>query len=167
MSIKQAIQAWDGKSAADIQAVYDLYWETPDFPETIVRLSNEASLQNGATWLLKTWLKSGNILEEHQVRKIFNLLDKLEHWEAKLHILQCLDSMPINNSEHRKVHAFLMTTLTDSNIFVRAWAYNGFYELARQHPQYLDETKQFFEMAMRDEAASVKARIRNVMKRGF
>jgi hypothetical protein len=31
----------------------------------------------------------------------------------------------------------------------------------------VQETKQFFEMAMRDEAPSVKARIRNIAKKGF
>ncbi len=58
-------------------------------------------------------------------------------------------------------------TLTDHNKFVRAWSYNGFFELSRQHSEYLDETKQFFQMTMRDEAPSVKARIRNIMKTGF
>jgi len=50
------------------------------------------------------------------------------------------------------------------NKFVRSWAYNGFYGLSRQYPEYIQETKQFFEVAMKDEAPSVKARIRNVTK---
>ena len=62
---------------------------------------------------------------------------------------------------------FLRNCLVDNNKFVRAWAYNGFYELAVQYPEYEKETKQFFEMAMRDEAPSVKSRIRNIMKKGF
>ncbi|MEW8322573.1 MAG: hypothetical protein AB2606_07985 [Candidatus Thiodiazotropha taylori] len=69
--------------------------------------------------------------------------------------------------EQEEVSAFLRECLTSSNKFVRAWSYNGFYELAIQHPQYQQETKVFFEMAMRDKAPSVKARIRNIMKRGF
>ena len=94
------------------------------------------------------------------------MLDKLEHWETKLHILQSIPFMPIEITERKKVDAFLRETLTDPNKFVRAWSYNGFYELAMQHSEYLNETKQFFEMAMRDEAASIKARIRNIMKKG-
>ncbi len=34
-----------------------------------------------------------------------------------------------------------------------------------QYPAYIEEPKQFFEMAMRDEAPSVKSRIRNIMKK--
>jgi len=62
------------------------------------------------------------------------------------------------------VEIFLRVCLLDNNKFVRAWAYKGFYELAVQYPK---ETRQFFEMAMRDEAPSVKSRIRNIMKKGF
>jgi hypothetical protein len=60
---------------------------------------------------------------------------------------------------------FLRTCLADENKFVRAWAYNGFYLLSQQYPEYQQETEQFFAMAMRDEAASVKARIRNILKK--
>ncbi|WP_286235611.1 hypothetical protein [Thalassotalea sediminis] len=73
--------------------------------------------------------------------------------------------MSITNEESSNVYKFLRQTLTDQNNFVRAWSYNGFYELSRQHSMYKDETEQYFEMAMRDEAPSVKARIRNIMKK--
>ncbi|WP_448250543.1 hypothetical protein [Thalassotalea agariperforans] len=75
--------------------------------------------------------------------------------------------MPITDAYSRSVYNFLIITLTDQNKFVRAWTYNGLYELSKQHPEYIKEAKQFFEMAMRDEAPSVKARIRNIMKKGF
>ncbi|VAW30036.1 hypothetical protein MNBD_CHLOROFLEXI01-2929, partial [hydrothermal vent metagenome] len=32
---------------------------------------------------------------------------------------------------------------------------------------YQDEAKQLFEIALKDEAASVKARVRNILKKGF
>ena len=54
--------------------------------------------------------------------------------------------------------------LTATNKFVRAWSYNGLYELARRDPVYLPEVEQIFELALRDEAPSVKARIRNLQK---
>ncbi len=75
--------------------------------------------------------------------------------------------MPIAKGEKKKIEVFLRQCLTDGNKFVRAWAYNGFYEISVQYPEYKKETKLFFEMAMRDEAPSVKARIRNIMKKGF
>ena len=57
--------------------------------------------------------------------------------------------------------------LTDQNKFVRAWSYNGLYELATSFPSLRKEAERFFDMALADEAASVKARVRNIMKKGF
>ncbi len=92
---------------------------------------------------------------------------EIEQWESKLHILQSFPFMPIPHSEKKKVEVFLRKCLVENNKFVRVWAYNGFYELAVQFPEYINETKQFFEMAMRDEAPSIQSRIRNIMKKGF
>ncbi len=167
MSIEQEIAAWDGKSANVIGAIYESYHTQPGFADTIIPLTKNSAYQKGATWLLKAWLESGNKLEKAQIKTIYGLLNQLEHWESKLHILQCIPFMPIEKTERKKVELFLRKTLADTNKFIRAWSYNGFYELSKQHPEYLDETRQFFEMAMRDEAASVKARIRNIMKQGF
>ena len=117
--------------------------------------------------MLKTWLEAGNELEQPQIEKIYGSLDQLKLWEAKLHVLQSIPFMPIADTVCSNLYAFLRITLTDSNKFVRAWSYNGLYELSRQHSKYIDETKEYFEMAMRDEVPSVKARIRNAMKKGF
>lgn len=167
MHIEQEIAAWDGKSAADIKSIYDAHKAETNFADTIIALSFTQACEKGATWSLKAWLEHGNTLEQTQVAKIYRSLDQLEHWEAKLHVLQSIAFMPIAEAERNNVYNFLRLTLTDQNKFVRAWSYNGFYELSRQHSKYLNETKQFFEMAMRDEAPSVKARIRNIIKKGF
>ena len=163
MSIEQALALWDGKSADDIRVIYASYFEQAGFTDAIVNLTNSESHQKGSTWILKAWLENGNRLESRHVKKIYNLLDELHHWEAKLHILQSIPFMPIENSDKKQIDRFLRITLIDNNKFVRAWSYNGFYELARQYPEYASEAKQFFETAMRDEAPSIKARIRNIM----
>jgi hypothetical protein len=75
--------------------------------------------------------------------------------------------MPIGDADRIEVETFLRQTLNDSNKFVRAWSYNGFYQLARHFPQYREEAEAIFEMALRDEAASVKARVRNIIRAGF
>ncbi len=72
--------------------------------------------------------------------------------------------MPISKTDKKKVEGFLRECLIDNNKFVRAWAYNGFNELSIQYNEYRQETEQFFEMAMRNEAPSVRSRIRNIMK---
>lgn len=166
MSIEQKLSAWDGKSAADIRAIYDEYHTRDDFTDRIVELTTKPDCQKGATWLLKAWLETGNTLKQSQVSRIYGLLNKLEHWEAKLHVLQSIPFMTIAEADRDSVYRFLRTTIIDQNKLVRAWSYNGFYELSSQHGEYKEESERYFTMAMRDEAPSVKARIRNIMKKG-
>ncbi len=161
------IIAWDGKSTDDISSVYEKYHSKPNFIDNILSQIHDVSIQKGGTWLLKKWLESGNKLKVEHIKIIYDSLHVLEHWESKLHVLQILQYMPIDSVQKTKVESFLRITLTDDNKFIRAWSYNGFYELASQHPEYMEEVKQFFEIALQDEAASVKARIRNIIKKGF
>ncbi len=167
MCIEQEIAAWNGKSATDIKAIYNAHSAETDFADTIIALIPTQACEKGATWLLKAWLEAGNKLKKPQISKIYGTLEHLENWQAKLHVLQSIPLMPIADSESKNVYIFLKLTLSDQNKFVRAWTYNGFYELSRQHSEYLNETTQYFEMAIHDEAPSVKARIRTIMKKGF
>lgn len=167
MGVNQEIAEWNGKSADDIGAIYKQYYGNPDFADTVLNLIKDADLQKGATWLLKKWLESGNQLKNELIKEVYGSLQSLKDWESKLHILQSIPFMPIGKNEREKVEAFLRVTLTDRNKFVRAWTYNGFYELTVQYPEYTHEVKRLFEMALKDEAASVKAKIRNIMKKGF
>ena len=167
MSIEQEIRRWDGKSSDDIDAIYCRHSDNNFFMSQIIELAQQEPLQKGAAWLLKRHFENGQQIEEIQISKIFRILPNLKYWEAKLLILQCLPYMKIANIEKKGIEFFLRKCLSDENKFVRAWAYNGFYELSMQHSEYVTETKQFFEMAMRDEAPSVKARIRNILKKGF
>ena len=167
MSLKVEIQLWDGKSAADIKAIYDNHFSEVHFIDSTLSLLNDETIQTGASWLLKEWLSQNNQLNHKQTAVIFDNLLALKSWESKLHILQCLPFITIDTQHKAGTEHFLRLTLTDNNKFVRAWSYNGFYELAKHHNEYKDEAKQLFEMAMRDEAASVKARIRNILKTGF
>ena len=167
MSLEKEIAKWDGKSADDIRKIYDSYCDNTRFTNQLITYMERLPLQKGATWLFKRHLESGSKLGKDKISSVYFLLTKFESWEAKLHILQSIPYMPIGKKQKTHVEDFLRVCLTDKNKFVRAWTYNGFYELARQYPEFQEEVSQFLEMAMRDEAASVKARIRNILKTGF
>lgn len=164
MALKSKIRAWDGKSAEYMVTVFAEYNKQRLFLNSLVKMLSDDTLQSGATWLLKAWVDSGEALQAHHVQQICSQLLNLHHWQAKLHILQCMSAMQISPACEAQVYHFLRLNLTDQNKFVRAWCYNGLYLLAAQYPKYKLETEQFFELAMRDEAASVKARIRQISK---
>lgn len=164
MNIQREITNWDGKSVDDLQAVYDRHSQDAGFGAELVRLLESPVSQSGASWLLKRYLELGNVLKVAEVRAVFQTLSHLEDWQAKLHLLQCLAYLTVGKRDVTLVEPFLRGCLENKNKFVRAWAYNGFYELALQHPKCQTEVDQLLERGMQDEAASVKARIRNIRK---
>lgn len=166
-AVERDLKNWNGKSKDDIEAIYHGYSNSSDLADSLIKLCSVESANVGATWLLKYGLEHDLHITKTQMGKILKILPEITHWEAKLHILQCLSYFSISKTYKEKVEMFLRQTITDSNKFVRAWSYNGFYVLSQQYPEYVEETKKFFDMAMRDEAASVKARIRNLMKKGI
>ena len=166
MELKQAIADWDGKAVAAIVAIYGRFSLTPTFIPQLIQFLAQEPLQMGASWLLKHHFENNRQLTQGEIADIYQLLPELKHWSSKLHILQCIPFMPIAAAQAAQVHQFLETCVTDKNKMVRAWAYNGFYELAVQHESYKAEAKQRLDNALTDEAASVKARVRNVLKRG-
>ncbi len=166
MTLEQDVAAWDGKSADAIRRIYLNVHQTPNFANQVIRLLQENQTQKAATWLLKAFLEEGYVLNSQQTNAVYLALPGLDGWEAKLHVLQCFNVLPITEKTRVIVETFLRNGLMENNKFVRAWSYSGFYHLAQQYPQYLEEAKQLIDMAMRDEAPSVKARIRNVIKKG-
>ena len=167
MSLSREILAWDGKSTDDIRAVYDRYCTMDAFVPTLVQLLVDPSHQKGASWLLKRYLDQGGTLAEGLGMQFYATLSNLEHWESKLHVLQCLPTVPIPAVCKPGVEAFLRDCLLDDVKFVRAWAYYGFYELACQYGTLQNEAIQILELGLRDEPASVQARIRKALNAGF
>lgn len=167
MGLKQALLSWEGKSVHVIEAIYQQHRDSADFLNDLFTFIAQTDLENGATWLLKRHLDAGATLQPDNIKAIYQTLPNLTHWEAKLHVLQCIPHMPIAETEKNVVERFLRKCLTEQNKFIRAWTYHGFYELAVQYPEYRGQVKDFFALAMRDEVASVKARIRNILKQGF
>jgi len=170
MSLKKVLADWDGKSANDIKAIFTAYHSMKGFQANLIVLinqSNDLALQKAASWLLKYQLESGTSISTANVKKVYGALPSLTGWESQLHILQCIPYMPIAAAEKKAVELFLRQCLSHDNKFVRAWAYNGFFELACQYDAYREETEHFFSLALKDEAASVKARIRQIAKNGF
>ncbi len=174
-TLKQAINGWDGKSSDDIDAIYSGFAHELSLIDDLLLCLNDETLQSGATWLFKRHLEGKGVgsnknfgsskINANQIVCLYKQLPQLKHWSARLHLLQTINVLPIDLAVKEIVEHFLRRCLTDDNKFVRAWAYNGFHLLQQQYPEYKPEVDEFFALAMRDEAASVKARIRNILKR--
>lgn len=171
MAIEQSIIEWDGKTVDDIKSIYDLHHTQSDFAQQLIALLQRTDTEQGASWLIKAYLEDGGRFDCSEVDVLISSLNnsakQSQHWQTKLHILQGLPYLTFTSEQAEILYLGLRKSLSDPNKFVRAWTYNGFYQLSLQYDKYVEETKQFFAMAQQDEAPSVKARLRNIMKTGF
>ena len=164
--LKRLLITTEALTAVQLEEIYQNHHLESDFSATLIRYLSDSKQQKHASWLLKKHLETGFEPDKTQRSEIYAQSSQLTDWEAKLHLLQSIRFIPISQDDKSIIDDFLRTCLSDKNKFVRAWAYSGFYELAVQHPEYRVEVEKFFQMALRDEAASIKARIRNIMKTG-
>jgi len=168
MTLKSAIETWDGQSAAALCRIHEQHREEPDLAAVLVELIGSVRYRLAATLLLKRHLDSGLSVPDIPgvAAALFGKFDKLERWECRLNILQCLPYLPFDAEHVGELVRFLRTCLADDNKFVRAWAYNGFHLLALQHPRFAAEANAILTAGLRDEPASIKARIRKCLASG-
>ncbi len=164
MTLLEEIASWDGKSATALQSTHERHSDDEDFLATILEHIADVELQRAATWLLKRHLEAGNSLSPGDSRAILGVLSDQEHWESRLHLLQCLPYLDIPEDQSTGLEQFLDSCLESDNKFLRAWAYNGFNELSLRFPRYREEVNLMLARAVESEAASVRARIRNILK---
>lgn len=167
MALRQAILNWDGKSSDYLAGVYQKLACQADAITQLVKLMAEPACQPGASWLLKQHLAHLQELTPVQQNRLLDIFVALDCWQTQLHLLQCFAAFIVDASRKTAVEAKLRWGLSHSNKFVRAWSFHGLFYLAKQYPDMQDEVTQLLETALVDEPASVKARVRSLLKLGF
>lgn len=168
MSLETDIAGWGGASQ-DILRIYKRHCGRPSFGSDVVALLDQRSLERGATWLLKHHLETGSTdIQPADVDAVCSRLPDIDHWEARLHILQSIEHLPIPRPHLPKIEQFLREAVADDVKFVRAWGYHGWHQLAVQHPTYREQVSKILADALTSETApSVKVRIRKALAAGF
>ncbi|MDR0440906.1 MAG: hypothetical protein LBI59_07990 [Candidatus Accumulibacter sp.] len=166
MSLQSDIEAWDGQSVEALRRIHEAHRDDPGLAPALVELMGSLRYRMAATRLLKRHFEAGiPVPDPHAVAQgMCAALDKLEHWECRLDALQCLPSLPIDEDQAAAVERFLRACLADGNKFVRAWAYAGIHWLAARRPRFAAEAAAILEAGLRDEPASVKAKIRKCLE---
>jgi hypothetical protein len=111
MTMKAAIQEWDNKNAEDIEAVYMQFSGDNDFTENLIEFLPDKGLQRGTTWLIKRHFEQKGTLSEEKVSTLISSLNMMQHWEAQLHILQCLPYLVIPEKDSKRLHDFLLVAI--------------------------------------------------------
>lgn len=161
--LKPLLQSWDKKDTDFLKSVFDRYSKDKDFLEQLIIYLSDSETESASSWLIKNYFHKTKEIEYFS-DQIYQNLQNFKNWDAQLHILQIMDSLTISFALKEAVEETLRKLLISENKFVRAWSYNGFYIFATKFPEYREEVDLFLKLALEDEPASIKARIRNIIK---
>lgn len=164
MSLYDDICGWNKKSKQDIANIYTKYSSNSGFIDELIKIAADRNHSDGASWLIKHSLEDGATLNTAQINKFCDLCHLELAWQSVLHLLQILQFMTVPASHKHQMMAFIRQNTEHENKFVRAWAYNGLYEIAMTYDEFRDGLSVVLDAAEETEPPAVKARIRNIKK---
>ena len=154
-----------GLDSGSVEALTSLY-ESLRAKEGIARVwiqcIGDPDLEVASTWMLKHGLETGRPLAAEDQNLLFRQLNTTQSWQAQLHLLQLLERLTVPEEVHESVARFCNGCIQSENKFVRAWGYSGMVTLAKQWPCYVPEAIDAIYLGEREDAGSVRARIRRV-----
>lgn len=167
MNLIDSLQTFDGKQTATLE---QLNRTLPRDETSLAQLfalakHNDTKLSVGATWILKRWFEDGEIEFANVVSRLIHILKNTNHWEVRLHILQMLDSSTITGTYASVLKKVLSKMVVGDNKFIRAWSVSVLATIADQNATLRDNFISTLQTAELDDAASVRARVRQVRKR--
>lgn len=168
MDIRAEIEKFDGRRTASLDSLAERLTPTAGVLRDLfhVAQSGDAKARTASTWLLKRFQENGHVFSKKDTGTLLALLCETDHWEARLHLLQILPVLTIPAERVERLRRALDSDafVKSANKFVRAWSYNGLAVLADQHPDLRLAVARFLHTALEGEAASVRARVRAILK---
>lgn len=164
MSLLKTLRLCDANEVAELLGIYQRFATDRQFTTVLLQALLQKSAQKSASWLLKHHLEQGFLLSEQQETQLLELVTQVEHWEVILHLLQCFTYISLRPADLHTCFHNVRALTQHQNKLVRAWAYNGLHELARQHLVYKEQVHTIMRELSSDEPASVQARVRNILK---
>lgn len=167
VSLIESLQKFDGKRTSELERLSDSMPRNGDFVAQLLAYAehDDTVVQVGSTWILKRWLQEGVPQVEKSAAALVQLLKHATYWEVRLHLLQMLASLRVPSRTVPGLKKLLPGLLVDDNNFVRAWALSVLAELADQQETMRKDVILTIRDAANDDAASVRARVRQIQKR--
>ena len=160
----EALRAFDGKAVSILSEARARFGGSDDFLGELATLvaSQEGSVSDGATWLIKNCAESGVVPGPEAVAAIVARLDGVDSWGAVLHLCQTAEYFAFTPDQARRFGEWAAEFLDHKRPFLRAWSMDALQRAARQAPDLAPLAEKALIGAESDSAASVRARARNV-----
>ncbi len=163
MDIAATLRSYDGKHVAPFRAVADAVRNAPEsaIPSLLdLAARDDATLQVGATWVVKHLCERGDLPTGDSPARVIDLLGRSQVPDATLHLLQTLPYIEIPARQEELLRRTLLGLVKSKRAFIRAWAYNGLGLLAARNHALQAEVEALFDRAEKTESAAARVRIR-------
>lgn len=156
------LSEWNGKDTKALTRHCEQNQNDDAFLPALIALVASPPCQRGATWCIKHLCQhEGKELASSQRSAYYKQLPKLTDQEAVIHILQCLDLIPVPEKQAALVAGLVTESVASPNKFVRAWSYYGFARLAATYPEFRPAAETAIRTGEAAETAgSIKVRLR-------
>ena len=162
--LEAQLQHFDGKHVDSLFRVAETLPLEASTIDQLISLADRSDppTQIAATWLLKHFQSRNISFTPAQVTRLVEQLCRSGPWESRLHLFQVLPKLAIPEACTEQLFHSLVAALSERNKFIRAWVYAALHALASEHRDYAAEVIPLLDQALRDEAASVRARLRQL-----
>ena len=160
--LAEQLRRFDGRSVEPFRDALEWLPDEPAVLDELVERAVEPDLAVGAAWLLKERLAGGSEPPSGFARRFAELLIEVEHPLARLNLLQCLQYLELDRAIAARLYEPLCRWTDADSAFVRAWAYDGLWRVARVDGRRRATIEGMLDRASKAEKASIRARIRKL-----
>jgi hypothetical protein len=163
----QSLRAYDGKAISILSEARAQLGDDGNLLKKLVTFvdSQEGSVAEGATWLIKNCAESGVVPSPSEVAAVVSRLDAVPTWQAALHVCQTAQFLEFTPDQARQFAQWAARFLAHERPFLRAWSMDALQHTAVQASDLAPLAERALSNAEKDKAASVRARARNARTR--
>ena len=164
--LRVRLAEYDGRSVTILGETEAQLSSKDGYLDALIALCSvrEEHMAAGATWLIKSALEAKRVLTPLQVETLITQLPSACGWAAQLHLCQSIGLLDIPVKHAGDVAAWINSLLAHDRPFVRAWALDALSHVAARDDGLAPSFEDALGKAHDDEAASVRARARNLAK---
>lgn len=165
--LENQLRDFDGVAVSILSEARVHCRDMPEYFDELVTLcfDPQSAVANGATWILKAETEDGIRLAPELVERIARSLDRVQSWQAKLHICQSVEGFQPTADQADRFFAWATSLADHPRPFLRAWSLHVRVVLGLKFEKHLRAAQIALAAADDDKAASVRARARQLRKR--
>ncbi len=162
--LRRDLLAFDGRNLTALGEIAARHEGNLGYLDGLVALADgtNGQVSDGATWLVKAYLEAGGELTKPQCGMLISKLETVENWVSKLHLCQVVRYLSPNVQEAEEIVRWLLPLLSHDRPFLRAWSLDALCHVSALNSAYANRAVEALNSAIRDPAASVRARAKNL-----